>query len=113
VKIFVAFHRVLRLYLRAPSWLWVWFPLLPEPALERSEGFLRVSKVLVYQRSSAQISGKKLVFLLVAALPRCVEKQESAWGTDWRSETLISPKKISPKNLRLIAASLAQVHIIA
>jgi hypothetical protein len=32
--------------------------------------FLRVSKVLIYQRSSAQISGKKLVFLVVAA-ERC------------------------------------------
>jgi hypothetical protein len=29
------------------------FPPLPEPALERSEGFLHVSKVLVYQRKSA------------------------------------------------------------
>jgi hypothetical protein len=28
-------------------------------------------KVLVYQRKSAQISGKKLIFLLVAALLRC------------------------------------------
>jgi hypothetical protein len=28
------------------------FPPLPEPALERSEGFLRVSKVLVYQCKS-------------------------------------------------------------
>jgi hypothetical protein len=28
-------------------------------------------KVLVYQHSSAQISGKKLVFLLVAAMLRC------------------------------------------
>jgi hypothetical protein len=38
------------------------FPPLPQ--------FLRVSKVLVYQRASAQISGKKLVFfwLLLAAL---------------------------------------------
>jgi hypothetical protein len=60
MKIFVTFQRVLRLYLVFLLGYGFWFPRLPL--------VLRVSKVLVYQRSSAQISGKKLVFLLVAAL---------------------------------------------
>jgi hypothetical protein len=37
------------------------------PSCEGSEGFLRVSKGLVYQRSSAQISGKKLALTQVGA----------------------------------------------
>jgi hypothetical protein len=52
-----------------------------------------VSKILVYQRSSAQISDKKLVFLLVAARMRCacpVQKRTASVLSVWHNFTFLA-----------------------